>query len=228
MLLFSGSGYSRKRWPILSPLTGNVKILFTGDSITAGDTSGMAGNGPRLAVYNGLVADQGLGLLPNTLSFTFVGPVNTGSAPTNLHYGVDGTTVGDHLANTAAACAGITPDIVCCMLGTNDVNHGTPQDGLKNYIPLFNLYKSLWPNARYLAADLVADNAGSWLAWQQAIRGKFDQLRLLGFNVVDLNSDVLATPADFNVDLVHPQESTGFPKLAASWRTRFRWVLGYD
>ena len=113
-----------------TPMTGAIDVFCVGDSTTKGTLL----TGPqlpdnlsqayRLALSDALQADIIGGDIPPGVSFTFVGPNNFGSAPSNNCYAVSGITTAGSFVGMPVACQSVTGSqvVVIMYLGLNDVN----------------------------------------------------------------------------------------------------------
>jgi hypothetical protein len=105
------------------------------------------------------------------------------------------------------------PEVVCVMLGTNDVLHGKPvTDTLSNLSSIFQLLRTKHPGVVLLLGNLIpcANNPAGVIALNLSLPA-FALLE--GVELVDLNSGYL--PA-WNPDGIHPA-SEGCAAIASRW-----------
>ena len=215
---------------VASPcLAAVVTIMPLGDSITSGQG---APGGYRLPLYNLLI---GAGI-----SIQFVGSdvSNGGTLPTSQihhegHSGfmiAGGTTPRGYYAgltehiNTWLGPAGVDPDIILVMIGTNDVyldyQRATAPDRLSNLISMIsNKTTGLKPNAQLIVAQVTHDNfvdSSLTQTYNAGVAAVVANHRALGENVslVDMYS-ALNPSTDFS-DGEHPNQS-GYNKMANVW-----------
>lgn len=203
-----------------------LTIIATGDSITAGSTDVTVGNGYRAAVNTTL-----LGFFGASAVIEWDGPNLSPDAtdPTRYTNGTGGAS-SVSLNNEAASKFGAggtpsrrLPDVLVVMCGTNDAVSGTSAGTYDTqYRALITNYHSLCPAAKIVVcftpenpfssvpnALVTAYNAQYPATWT-ALEG------LLGITLYRTPSTFGLTTADMAPgDHIHPNDATGYPKLAA-------------
>lgn len=214
----------------VSPWTGSKVGLMIGDSVISGGGT-TSQNGPRKPLYLNFLTDQSNGLVNQSLTLSFVGPLATGDVGSVWyhHDGVSGAGVVYHLAHDAVDLAPYKPDFILVYVGGQECNINQPQQAIDNYIPLIQLYRSMWPAARIMVSNIIAHTSvqASVDIWNAALPGLWDQINALGIPLIRGNANVLIEPTDYEPDMAHPNDATGNPKIAQSWRVPFRNLLGY-
>lgn len=136
-----------------TPMTGNIGIYCSGDSETLGTvSSGPApSNAYRKALSDALQADLVSGAIPNTVSFTFQGPLNNGDAPSNNHDGRAGITSENAFPLQLTDTLAVTTSqlVVITYIGINDAQQNPPSAFPNGFLSLIrrqhNLFRALNP-----------------------------------------------------------------------------------
>ena len=214
---------------VIPPLDGAKTFVFMGDSITADVTApGSTGNGFRFPLNTAFEADRP-SIYPNTLTLSYVGSVNTGSAPTNNNQGIGGSTAGSMLAFVPTYYGPgktvVTVDLVWLLIGINNCDTAAHyQDFFTDYPALITTMKSLTGANRFFvstirpvagvrynrAVSINAELPGIWDALEAA-----DPALIL----VRGSENVAGFP-------LHPLEAQ-YATLSALWYPGMKKLLGY-
>lgn len=215
---------------IIPPLDGAQTFVFMGDSITADVTApGATGNGFRFPLNTQFETDRTALVYPPTLTMSYVGSVNTGSAPTNNNQGIGGSTAGSMLAFIPTYYGPgktvVTADLVWLLIGINNCATAADyQAFFTDYPSLINTMSSLTGCKRFFvstirpvagvrynrAVSLNAELPGIWNALEAA-----DPTLILVRGSENVNGFPL-----------HPDE-TEYAALSVLWYPHMKKLLGY-
>lgn len=229
--------------PVASALSGTVRVLCVGDSIT----QGLTGATTRLGGYRQRI-DEIRGTLPFT--FDFVGTQTYGSFADNQHAGRSGWVIdnrinagslsGHTLGSTNAGdigdeLAAVDPHIVAVMLGINTLNAGADsvvlsRDAATDYLQLLLDIQSLKPNARIVVIPLpLTTGAGNRESRRQAFNIALGAVvvaaRARGIIISVADTANLLLAGDL-FDGLHPNDS-GYQKLGDAIAVAIKHAAGY-
>ncbi len=220
-----------------SPLSGNVRIVFEGTSVT----HELAGNDPedswRYPLSQSLIADVGT-VLPTGTTFDFAGPITgTGQAPTTKHMGVSGSTVQTHIDTNVPTyygkAHGYNCDLVVLEIGCNDTTDDAAVTAGLAALPtlLSNLQAAISPqrpNVRFVVLNLwfINGRATQVANWNAALPAIIATAVAGGMKITSCDiSSVITYPTDY-YDGIHPNKA-GYAKLAPVIYPAMLTAMGY-
>ncbi|HEX3044976.1 MAG TPA: malectin domain-containing carbohydrate-binding protein, partial [Bacillota bacterium] len=197
---------------VQSAITGPVKIMPVGDSVTAG--IGSTGNGSYRTDLYKHYTNAGL-------SIDFVGSQSSGpsSLPDKNHEGHSGWVISQIASNVNNWLNTYNPDVMLLMIGGNDTLQGTvPTSALSSLIDQITNQK---PNLYLFVADYYYSlpsnqNYQLIVQYDAAIPGLVQQKANAGKHVYFVKlSDAQLSTSEY-ADGLHPTDS-GYSKLATIW-----------
>ena len=197
---------------VQSAITGPVKIMPVGDSVTAG--IGSTGNGAYRTDLYKHYTNAGLNI-------DFVGSQSGGpsSLPDKNHEGHSGWVISQISSNVNNWLNTYNPDVMLLMIGGNDtLQGGVPTSALSSLIDQITNMK---PNLYLFVADYYyslpsTQNYQQIIQYDAAIPGVVQQKANAGKHVYFVKlSDAQLSTSEY-ADGLHPTDS-GYSKLAAIW-----------
>lgn len=223
---------------IHTPMTGAIDVFCVGDSLTYGTTNTNFPQPPdnqkqayRLALSNALQADIAGGEIPGSVSFSWVGPTDTGSPPSNHNAGVPGDTTGQTFIRLLTSAAYVTAAqvVVVAPVGVNDSNSPAliatfPESYLSVIRRAHNLLRAKRPrfilSSFYAGSDpdIAALNAALPALWAELERNRieFETMSWAGVG------DISAHPTQAQYDLLGASDVPG-----DCYHVAFRSLIGY-
>lgn len=214
--------------PLLPPLTGVVNVLANGDSLTAGIPAQGTGDAWRARLQANFDAAKVSGRVPAGVTLNWVGPVQTGSAPTDHHNGVGGSNTQYHIDNDAAVLATYNPHVIINFTGAGDANAAAGATFDRKELTLVGVHRGVLPNVRHMQV-LIPDHGTS-----VPIQASVDKINAvkpelaerLRPNVTLGSAHVVPWPTRFLPDQDHP-DAAGNILIADSFTDAFLNTLGY-
>lgn len=219
--------------PVLSPLTGAVTVAFVGDSVTRGVPPG---DSFRFLVDQNFQIDRIVHGVPGGLTLSYIGPDNTGQAPTNRHDGINGSTTVSHTAEELIPFG--VPDVIILFTGTNDGASALGGVFPGSMLTLAHRYRAAFPNVRLVVVSKImhAPPAGAqadYAAVDAAFPAALAAFTREGIPYVEASmasliwtGDGTGITGDYFTDDTHPNAS-GNVKIAAAIRPALLTALGY-
>lgn len=237
-----------------TPLTGTVKVMFVGDSITEGisGATSLVG-GFRHRVYD--LAQGFSGFAVDQIG-PYIGQLSTPGFPDNQGDGYGGATIKDgyssgpgHAAGSSTQVPGGTvdalmgsghsyhPDVCVVLLGINDitgrgVTESYSNDNVENLITMLEAIHGYEPLCRFVVCTLTPRYPGTTASDPQKVFNKalargVDYLRMRGLAVAVADTfSAITDPATQLADGLHPNDA-GYALLGdVIWRAILR-VSGY-